>query len=230
MRDPEFFMHRYAPSTAQMAFFKLPVEEFADRLLERERWVTQNAELPWTVTREEVNGALEDKLPSLLPLTSVWPTKKMVTQTNSCWTALIANQWTGGDVQSPSSYLSKAWNVEVITIILVRDVPRGQPGSMQFIWYGLSENSSQPRYRSVAAHKESRWEFHEYGDRLPFEDVARYGATRIKDRLTPEMIENYCAHFGLSIFDPDFYAGKGYVINAYPPPNEKFHPRFPNQG
>lgn len=229
MRDTEFFFRHYAPTTTQMAFFKMAIDDLGDRLLEREKWVNQKAQLPWTVTRHDANGSLSSKLHKLLPLTSVLPTKILTSHTKSEWSVYIPNGWKGGDVSSQPPYLGDLWGVEVLIVTMVRDVLGGQPGSTQFVMQTTGNSPRIERSRVIAAHKESRWEFHEHGQRFPFEEVDRYESKRIKDRLTPEMIERYCAHLGINLFDPDFYFGKGYVINTYLPPNTQFYPNFPNQ-
>lgn len=69
------------------------------------------------------------------------------------------------------------------------------------------------KVRYVYALRESRWEFREYGERLPFEEVENYTARKIRDRLTLPMLERYCHHFGIRLLDPDFYSGDGYIIH-----------------
>ena len=82
--------------------------------------------------------------------------------------------------------------------------------------------------RAIAAHKESRWEFSANGEPLPFEETEQYQAKRIKDRLTFEMVERYCRHLGIELFDPEFYAGDAYIIHSYSPPSTVFTPEYPN--
>jgi hypothetical protein len=133
--------------------------------------------------------------------------------------------------------MAGALRVRTLTVVLVADVPNGQPGSVQFeLRDGRNASERVTRHgvmyecpaRSVAAHKESRWEFSEHGDRLPFEEVDKYQAKKIKDRLTIEMVERYCSRLGIELFDPDFYVGDGYVIHSYPRPNAIFYPEYPN--
>ena len=59
--------------------------------------------------------------------------------------------------------------------------------------------------RAVVAHRESRWEFHESGEPFPFEQVGKYTERRIKDRLSFEMVGDYCQHLGIRLYDPDAY-------------------------
>lgn len=63
--------------------------------------------------------------------------------------------------------------------------------------------------RYVAAQRESgsRWVFQQFGEPLDFEDTDAYLSRRIRDRLTPTMLVDYCAALGLRPFDDAFYTG-----------------------
>ena len=52
----------------------------------------------------------------------------------------------------------------------------------------------------------------EYGTPLPFEQTEKYTERLKKNRLTVEMIEEYCKHLGISLFDLDFYQSKAALI------------------
>jgi hypothetical protein len=237
MRDPQFFLHKYAPVTTQMAFVEMPASEFADALFIRANQMNDMWNLPGQVTMLKREGSLADKLDLLLPLTSVVDTKTLVSEMKSNWAAYIPNGHRGGDVNTEPSFLSGTLKIRTLSIVLVTDVPNQQPGSAQFVLSdGRHSVAVETRHgvmyrsptRSIAAHKESRWEFSEDGERLPFEETEKYEAKKIKDRLTFEMIERYCGHLGIELFDPDFYAGNGYVIQSCPPPNSVPYPHFPN--
>lgn len=238
MRDTEFFLRRYAPVTTQMAFVEMPADDFAEALFARTEEITKMWELPWQVKKQFLQGDLGNKLNALLPLTSVRSTKNLVSATKSNWATYIPNGYRGGDVHSAPSYLAGKLKIRTLTVILVEDVPGEQPGSVQFVLRdGRQATEKETRHgimyecptRSVVAHKESRWEFSEYGEPLPFEEVGQYQAKKIKDRLTFEMVERYCGHLGIELFDPDFYTGAAYIIHSYPPPNTVFYPEYPNE-
>lgn len=237
MRDPDFFLRRYAPVTTHMAFVEMPAAEFAEALFVRAEEITKMWGLPWQVKRQYLQEDLGKKLNALLPLSSVRSTKDLVSATRSNWSAYIPNGYLGGDVHSTPSYLAGKLKIRTLTVILVEDLPGEQPGSVQFVLCdGRRATEKETRHgimyecptRSVLAHKESRWEFSEYGEPLPFEEVNQYRAKKIKDRLTFEMVERYCGHLGVELFDPDYYAGAGYIIHSYPPPNAVFYPEYTN--
>lgn len=106
---------------------------------------------------------------------------------------------------------------------MVRDIPKIKLGSTQFSYSDGSRAKkivSETGYyyevlgHYIAAHRESRWEFVEQGEPFPFEEVEQYQARRIKDRLTPEMVERYCGHLGIALFNPDFYSGRACVFES----------------
>lgn len=56
-----------------------------------------------------------------------------------------------------------------------------------------------------ASRQSSRWEWHESGEPLPFEDPTRYAAKRVRDRFDLEALNDYCAQLGIRRADPSFY-------------------------
>jgi hypothetical protein len=60
------------------------------------------------------------------------------------------------------------------------------------------------------------WEFNAIGTLQEFEHAEHYTARRIADRLTPEMLEEYCRALGIRLFDEDFYGRAGVITHAYP--------------
>jgi hypothetical protein len=77
--------------------------------------------------------------------------------------------------------------------------PKGPP------WFNVIREMS-------AINDEGRWEWTITGDVQPFEEVSRYEARRVKDRLTPEMLDRYCAALGIRAFDGSFYGNEGYLV------------------
>ena len=51
----------------------------------------------------------------------------------------------------------------------------------------------------------SCWEFHEGGDRLPFERADRYAAARKADRLDEQVLREYADALGIRLADPAAY-------------------------
>ena len=80
MRDPDFFLRRYAPTTTIMAFLESPYDKLVDGLAQWERKQDKYREVP--VQKIEIGGTWEQRLNSLLPLTLHSP-KAMISETQS---------------------------------------------------------------------------------------------------------------------------------------------------
>ena len=237
MRDPEFFLHRYAPTTNFMAFFETPYDELVDFIVQWERKRDIVNEYPTPTRKIDIGGTWEERLNSLLPLNR---SKVMVSETQSNWCVYVNNSMHGTCLNSDPPYLCEKLGVREIAVTLVRDIPKIKPGSTQFLYkdYTRAEKvlsatgtgwcDQFPR-RYIAAHHESRWEFVDQGDPLPFEEIEQYQARRIKDRLTPEMVERYYSHFGIDLFNPEFYSGRACVFESWVHPERRKLLHFPNQ-
>ena len=237
MRDPEFFLHRYAPTTNLMAFLEVPYDKLVDFIVQWERKRDIVNEYPTPTRKIDIGGTWEQRLNSLLPLNR---SKVMVSETQSNWCVYVNNSPNGTDLYADPPYLCEKLGVREIAVTLVRDIPKIKPGSTQFLYedYTRAEKvlsatgtgwcDQFPR-RYIAAHHESRWEFVDQGDPLPFEEIEQYQARRIKDRLTPEMVERYCSHFGIDLFNPDFYSGRACVFESWVHPERRKLLHFPNQ-
>jgi hypothetical protein len=192
----------------------MPTPEFAKIVHERYKVIAEMAEMGCP-RFYPVNGTLSSMLDSLLPYAS---NKKLLVQ-HGGWTAYM-----GGDIETDASYLGEKLKIRVVSVHMIQDVPNGQPGSAAFM---MADNRSggEPKIRALQAMKDSKWEWVDYGEAFPFEQVEKYSARRIKDRLTFEMIGEYCLNFGIHLFDPDFY-GAGYVVEEDPTPRARVFTSF----
>jgi len=233
MRDPDFFLYRYAPTTNSMAFFDIPYEELVDFVVQWERERDKYREVP--VQKIDIGGTWEQRLNSLLPLNR---SKVMISETQSQWCVYVDNCAWGTDLNSDPDHLCKVLGIREVSVVMVRDIPKDQPGSTQFVYMDGTRaekivSATGWHYkvpgRYVLAHRESRWEFEEWGEPFPFEEVEQYQARRIKDRLTPEMVERYCGHLGIDLFNPDFYSGRACIFETQVHPDTPKLLSFPNQ-
>lgn len=226
MRDPQFFLKKYAPVTTNIAFLDRPLAQIDRVVFGRSDESARKWNEP-AVQHHFVPGALDQKLESLLPLVAGYENKRLLSATRSRWTAYFINGYPFGDVHTEPSWLAEHEHARSLSVILVEDVPRSIPGSVQFVWRDAT--GAEPAHRIIEAHKESRWEFRAYGEPLPFEELERYQAKKIRDRLTIDMVERYCRHLGIELFDPDFYFGDAYIIEEELAPTSKLYPSYPNR-
>lgn len=74
--------------------------------------------------------------------------------------------------------------------------------------FQLSEGGVERRFIR-AFRDDSKWDFFEKGEPLPFEDLNQYRKRRIRDRLTPEMAREYCLALGWNIESEAILASAG---------------------
>ena len=238
MHDMDLFLHRYAPATTQMDFFEIAYPDLVTYLYQRKHDLAIRWESPEMPKQIETGKRLEEKLQQLLPLTHL-NNKTLISSTQSAWCVYIPNNIHGGDVHSQPDFISEELGIRRVTVVMVKDIPKNQPGSMQFVYtdgtqakWIPSDDPNRGHHetpgRVVLAHHESRWEFETWGEPFPFEEIERYAAKRIKDRLTPDMIGRYCSHFGIDLFNPDFYTGEACILETYAHPDAERVWQYPN--
>lgn len=225
MRDPDFFLAKYAPVTAHLAFIEAPATTCANSLLARANEVATLWNLPWTPTYRQIAGPLDSKLAALLPLPSGRHSKTLVSSTSSSWSAYIPNAYKGGDAHTEPKLLAQALQTRAVITVLADGRTPHDPVSFQFVVHDFRDGVANSRI--VYLHKESKWEFRQSGHALPFENVKIYDSPKVRDRFSVDLVEAYCCALGITLFDPDFYWGDGFVIQSYLPPGTELHDSFP---
>ena len=71
----------------------------------------------------------------------------------------------------------------------------------------------------------SGWRFHQMGTPWEFEDLERYQARIIRQRLDSSLLATYCEKLGIRLFDQFFYEGPGLAMRSKFPmvPGAKTH-------
>lgn len=180
---------------------------------------------------------MAEKLHLLLPLDGQ---KRLLTETHDGQIVVFSNM-PNGDGSSDARHLADKFKSSIIGVTFTKDGKNGNLdtiGSTQFGWVDCATERDDwglHKHRSLAAHRESRWEWHENGDPFPWEKTENYKKRIIKERLTPDMVESYCENFGIKLFDPDYYSGRATLITQRPVkmkhnynPNRKYMQRYPN--
>jgi hypothetical protein len=158
-----------------------------------------------------IKGTFPEMLNRLLPLTgpllrNIW------VRTSGPWTAYFDNFVNGGDPYGPICHGAREIKCKGIMILNSPQTPTSWGGA-RFTIFGPKGPPWGNIVREISAiNDEGRWDWTASGKVQPFEEVSRYGARRIKDRLTPEMLERYCAALGIRAFDGDFYGYEGYLV------------------
>jgi hypothetical protein len=217
----------YAPITSQIGFLECDAKIAADAF--------QTWQLPIQAARGvglatcEVTGDFPAKIARLLPLTSVEARRFVFLPTTSNWTAYFDNGWRGTDAFSTVSYLATTIGCRGIRAVSVPDTmtssAKGDEGRFgATILEIYSADSSDCSFlnirRSVAAINDGgRWRFDANGAVVDFEQLAHYEARRIRDRFTPEMLDDYLRAVGIHFFLREFYepASPAYLISKTGP-------------
>ena len=165
---------------------------------------------------------LSDSFPKLLerllPLTGP-STRNVWIQTAGKWTAYFDNFRIGGDPYGPICHGARHAGCRGVMIVNSPQTPTWWGGRRFTVF-----NPDGPRWRNItreisAINNGGRWNWTISGNPQSFEELSRYQARRIKDRLTPEMLERYCAALGIQVFDESFYGDQGYLVenaNSHP--------------
>jgi hypothetical protein len=202
------FGNQYVPLTFSTAFLEADLVAAAQALC---RFPTNNPMRKMS----QVSGYIGDLLLQMQPVTEP-ATKQLVIETKSSWSAVFENGIRGADVGSAVYCITKEIGCRGLMITSIPDRPfqggRGVYGAIKFT--AFDQNGNEIRHIHVL--NDGPWKFFMEGGPLPFERVDRYAMKRIRDRLTPDMLDEYCRAIGVRPFDPDFYGDTAYLIEQRP--------------
>lgn len=193
------------PVTVEIGLVNASLDE-CDRVM----WEWRTTLYPEQMSRERLDEGFPQVLHRLEPLTAGYYPREMFVSCGSEWTVYFNCARWGTDSQPVVGVVSKRLNVRSVRVVVQDHLqgkrnPHGLSGSVQFGMTGPEGVGALRGIRSVSAHFESRWEWEAYGEVQPFEEVERYGERRIRDRLTPAMVERYCQALGIDVFNPAAY-------------------------
>lgn len=210
------FDDQLAPITTEFGFL-----ECAPHIAEG--WVRAQEEAAYfprggTIRVRTVHGSLETLLRSLLPLTSVEPRRHLLIATATNWTAFFDNGWRGTDAAA-LSYAAEQLDCRGIRIVLEpKDRSTGRYGAVTWELYGAKPTAFLNFERSLSVTNDAgKWIFVNEGTPLPFERTEVYKARTIRERFTPELLDEYLQALGIRAFDTDFYSRQGTLIERMGP-------------
>lgn len=239
---------RLWPITSEIGFLEYDPERLVDEYLAWHEWIEQNEFDPMSMAGEGVTvevdegpevgpawerlppgepvfdvkvveGGLEDALRSLLPLTMADHPRVLFVPTEGSWTAYFDNGWQGTDAFPPMAYLAKRLSTRGLRVVAVPPADGRYPTSI-FELYGPEDREWLNFERAISAMKDGeRWRFDTSGDPLPFEDLERYSARRIRDRFPHELLDRYVQELGIRAFEERFYMpdGRAFLLQSRRP-------------
>jgi hypothetical protein len=198
---------RFAPITSSIGFLRASLAQTAAVF---EEWRRQL--YPAGVRVENVSGQLADLFPLLEPLTTRVRPRELLVEVAGGWTAYFDCRFHGTDPQGFAAVLSSRTGAPGVTVTAVPDrwAQNGPLGAVQFEWHDPASVPGDMRDRSISISNEGpRWRFDVHGPVQPFEEVERYGARRLRDRFTTDMLERYCSALGFDVFNAAAYGPRG---------------------
>ena len=153
---------------------------------------------------EPYPGVLE----RLVPFEAPW-TRELALPCGS-WTAYLNNGINGGDSTAIGQAVARRLGVRHV---MAEHTLRYGPGHQATqLWISEPQGSSPMAGRVIfASAMDGRWEWHTSGEPLPFEDVERYSARRIRDRFDRTMLLGYLNALGIPADDDSSY-GDGFLV------------------
>lgn len=206
---------RFAPITSSIGFIRLPLDEAAEALA---AWLRS---LSSPIRIQPLHIGFPQSLCRLLPLEIGTRSRMLLVSQLGGWTAYFDCRAGGTDPIGPMGLLAEMNGCDAVTISVIphqltRDGRIRRYGAVQFELFGADRTEWLNSVRSVAAvHDGSRWRFITTGTVQPFEQPAAYDARKVADRLTSDLLAQYCAALGFRPFQPDAY-GDAVLVESHP--------------
>ena len=206
-----------APLTFNWGFVEAPIDEVRAAYVRWQRMILHSVKV------RTLKLALADALRQLEPL-DMGSQRVLFLSTRGTWTACFDNGAKGANPSTFVGELSQRLKRRGVACGCIpntlgrRDAGKpGTWGAVQFTLFAPGRRAFLNIERSVSVINDVRgWDFNTIGTVQDFEQVERYAASRIADRLTPEMLEDYCRALGIDLFDATFYGGAGVITHSYP--------------
>lgn len=177
-------MDRFSPTTRDYGLLALSLEKAASAYAAF--WANE----PVVMRRSDIQGSPEDLFAQLAPLSAALDRTLLVANGDN-WTSYFANGIFGSDVFLPVSRMAAARGCTGLR------VARLPAGTIFEAYEGPERGGDRINYRrSIHAVRDGVWKFGSSGEPYSFEDVSRYEAKRVKDRFTPEHLDDLLAGLG----------------------------------
>jgi hypothetical protein len=196
---------RFAPVTDSFGFLRAPLAELADLF---DRWLNGLRPTGREPFQSELAAALER-------LGKGGASRVLLAETRSDWVAVFVDRKDSfhSEVCHPARvYPCRGLCVRWFPHTIDQDPKHGQYGAVAFQTLADHPTDFLNVERSVdLGCYERGWKFSTSGPILPFEQTERYGARKVRDRFTPELLEAYCRAVGIELFSAEFY-GPAFVL------------------
>lgn len=203
---------QFVPITQQIGFLEGSFDNVAQAYLTWRQSLQPELEFEYCETN------LPHALQKLDPLTTPWD-RELLIETQSRWIAFFCNGLHACDPESPIGHLCTIVPCRGIVVHCVPDRSAVQHpnalriyGTVSFTLFSSKQTAWLNQERYIRAMNDGgEWVFFCEGQEQSFEQPEKYKARRIVDRLTCEMLEEYCASYGIHLFNEDFYRGRNLI-------------------
>jgi hypothetical protein len=177
-------MDRFAPTTCGYGLLAMPLEQAAAA------YAAFWADAPVFMSRSDLQGGPEDLFAHLEPLSMALDRTLLVANGDN-WTSSFANGLIGSDVFLPVSRMAAARGCTGLRVV------KSRTATIFEAYESPQRGGDTINYRrTIYAARKGGWKFGSSGEPYAFEDVSRYEAKRVKDRLTPEHLDDLLAGLG----------------------------------
>ena len=164
---------------------------------------------------------LPQALARLDPLTTP-PTKVLLMETRSRWTAFFDNGLRSSDPESPVGHLCTIIPCRGVVAHCAPDRSQVEDsdalriyGIVSFRMFASHRTEWLNQERAIVAMNDGgSWLFSLEGREQAFEEPESYRTKRIAERFTCKMLGRYCKALGIELFDAGFYGGKAALIDT----------------
>jgi hypothetical protein len=206
----ELLRGKYAPITSEMGFLNCDLKIAVEHYLDWQKPIQEKRGVELKATH--LTQKFEENLTKLLPLTSV-ERRRVLLISSEGWTAYFDNGKNGGDPSSVISFLSRkigclGVRAAYVPHSLDREdgIEEGRYGGTIFELFGSEKTEFLNTIRSVAcAFDGNKWKFSEFGALQPYENPEKYNNKNIKDKFTPELLQEYLRALGIDAFNEDYF-------------------------
>jgi hypothetical protein len=207
--------NKLAPLTFQWGFLESSVDAVSTTY---KRW---QRKILHSVKVAAVDMPLSDALRLLEPLDR-GSQRVLFLSTKGNWSACFDNGVRGGNPTTIVGELSQQMKCRGVAVGCIPNTLSRADGAKPGTWGAVKFTLFAPEKRDFLNIERSvsiindvgGWEFNSIGTVQNFEQADRYLERRIADRLTSEMLENYCRALGINLFDEDFYGGPGVITHS----------------
>jgi hypothetical protein len=199
--------NRFAPITSHIGFAQAPIDDVVGM---RAELLAKNYD---TVTTEAFSGTLDEAILALQPLDYGGARDLSIALPNG-WVAHLDSNVQGSDATGFAGHANRVLRCASAYVKAVTNTHR-PVGVVGFGCYSKpAPGAPRGAARLLQVTQEGRWKWDESGSPLAFETPAIYGARRIRDRLTVELVESYCRALGIDPFNELAYSGPVVLTQA----------------